>query len=41
MLAKKQSIKNEDFDVYQKVLRNVSHRYIHIIKGARDVNDDE
>ena len=41
MLAKKEYIQDEDFDSYQKVLRTVSHRYIHIIKDANDSSAEE
>ncbi|CAF1545159.1 unnamed protein product [Rotaria sordida] len=41
MLAKKKYIQDEDFDAYQKTLRTVSHRYIHILKDAKDSSDEE
>ena len=41
MLAKKKYIEDQDFDTYQKTLRAVSHRYIHIIKDAKDSSDEE
>ena len=41
MLAKKKYIQDEDFDAYQKTLRAVSHRYIKIIKDAKDSSDEE
>ena len=41
MLAKKIYIQDEDFDSYQKVLRTVSHRYIHIIKVVNDSSAEE
>ncbi|CAF4835054.1 unnamed protein product, partial [Rotaria sp. Silwood1] len=37
MLAKTKYIQDEDFDAYQKTLRAVSHRYIHVIKDAKDI----
>jgi hypothetical protein len=39
--AKKLYIHDSDFDAYQKVLRSISHRYIKIIKDAKDSSDEE
>ena len=41
MSAKKSYIHDNDFDAYQKVLRSISHRYIKIIKDAKDSTDEE
>ena len=41
MSAKKSYIYDNDFDAYQKVLRSISHRYIKIIKDAKDSTDEE
>ena len=41
MSTKKSYIHDNDFDAYQKVLRSISHRYIKIIKDAKDSSDEE
>jgi hypothetical protein len=41
MSAKKKYLQNKDFCAYQKVLRSISHRYIDIIKDAKDTSDEE
>jgi hypothetical protein len=41
ILAKEKYLQDQDFDHYQRVLRAVSHRYINIIKGAKDSSDEE
>jgi hypothetical protein len=41
LLAKRQYIQDQDFDTYQKVLRSISHRYIDVLKDAKDSSDEE
>ena len=41
MLAKKRYIQDDDFDAYRKVLRSISHRYINVIRDAKDSSDEE
>ena len=33
-------MQDKDFDVYEKVLRALSHRYINVIEGATDSSDE-
>ena len=40
MLAKK-NLQDKNFGDYQKVLRTISHRYIDIIKDAKDTRDEK
>jgi hypothetical protein len=41
MCAKKRYSENHDYDSYQKILRTISHRYIDIVKDAKDSSDEE
>ncbi len=41
LLAKRKYIQDQDFDAYQKVLRSISHRYIDVLKDAKDSSDEE
>ncbi len=41
LLAKGKYIQDQDFDAYQKVLRSISHRYIDVLKDAKDSSDEE
>ncbi|CAF2885444.1 unnamed protein product [Rotaria sp. Silwood2] len=39
--AKTKYIQDQDFNAYQKVLRSISHRYIDVLKDAKDSSDEE
>ena len=38
MLPKRKYSQDRDIDVYQRILRTVSHRYIDLLKAAKDEN---
>ena len=40
-IAKIKYSQAQDFNAYQKVLRAISHRYIYVIKDAKDSNDED
>ena len=40
-IAKTKYIQDQDFNAYQKVLRAISHRYIFVIKDAKESSDED
>ena len=41
MLVKRNYAQDKEFNAYSKVLRTVSHRYIDILKDAKNTSDEE
>ncbi|CAF0908763.1 unnamed protein product [Rotaria sordida] len=41
ILAKRKYIQDQDFNSYQKVVQSISHRYIDVLKDAKDSSDEE